>query len=310
MRQLSLGELLDPASSSSEGPLEVYDLFCGAGGFSEGARAAGCRIVLGVDSDPVMIETYKANHPNARVLCLRLPVDSGSGVLPLPEVAAANAHIHASPPFPRFNKRKRGAELVDPVLYVEWFLKLVVRKCARSWSLEQLADKRVIAAVELARRRHPAYVNYEVFRFEQLGVPQTRRRLVAGSPHLIARLLRAREEQPRLCRITDAIAQPRGELVRSSGWWKRYCSSERNYALEKQERDRALTSPAPTIVTAPLYWVTPHASGARALALSVYETALLQCFTKRFRWPAKKAVARRMLANATPPRVAALLLGR
>lgn len=46
-------------SSSS---LTVVDLFCGAGGLSEGFRQAGCEIVLGVDSDESAIETYNSRH--------------------------------------------------------------------------------------------------------------------------------------------------------------------------------------------------------------------------------------------------------
>ncbi len=39
----------------------VVDLFCGAGGFSLGFAAAGFRIVLGVDHEPVAGETFKKN---------------------------------------------------------------------------------------------------------------------------------------------------------------------------------------------------------------------------------------------------------
>jgi DNA (cytosine-5)-methyltransferase 1 len=42
----------------------VVDLFCGAGGLSEGFRRAGFRVVTAVDSDPVSIRTYWLNHPD------------------------------------------------------------------------------------------------------------------------------------------------------------------------------------------------------------------------------------------------------
>ena len=41
----------------------AVDLFCGAGGLSEGFRRAGFRLVTAVDSDPVSIRTYWLNHP-------------------------------------------------------------------------------------------------------------------------------------------------------------------------------------------------------------------------------------------------------
>ena len=40
----------------------VVDLFCGAGGLSEGFKQAGFKILLGVDNDPVAAETYRKNH--------------------------------------------------------------------------------------------------------------------------------------------------------------------------------------------------------------------------------------------------------
>src|SRR4051794_3775250 len=39
----------------------VIDLFSGAGGFSLGFRAAGCRILAGVDIDEAAGETYREN---------------------------------------------------------------------------------------------------------------------------------------------------------------------------------------------------------------------------------------------------------
>ena len=43
----------------------VVDLFCGAGGLSKGFEMAGFEVILGVEQDPVFMETFKKNHPNA-----------------------------------------------------------------------------------------------------------------------------------------------------------------------------------------------------------------------------------------------------
>jgi len=45
----------------------VVDLFCGAGGFSEGFREAGFKIALGIDNLEPVAETYQANFPEAEV---------------------------------------------------------------------------------------------------------------------------------------------------------------------------------------------------------------------------------------------------
>lgn len=50
----------------------VVDLFCGAGGLSDGFRQGGFRTVLAVDQNPVALRTFRLNHPEVRedrVLC-------------------------------------------------------------------------------------------------------------------------------------------------------------------------------------------------------------------------------------------------
>ncbi|MFD8739863.1 DNA (cytosine-5-)-methyltransferase [Streptomyces sp. NPDC059618] len=56
------------SSMSSVGQLKVADLFCGAGGLSEGFREAGFDIVFGLDKDADSMATYAKNHPDARTL--------------------------------------------------------------------------------------------------------------------------------------------------------------------------------------------------------------------------------------------------
>ncbi|MFF4825790.1 DNA (cytosine-5-)-methyltransferase [Streptomyces sp. NPDC001312] len=56
------------SSMSSTGQLKVADLFCGAGGLSEGFREAGFDVVFGLDKDADSMATYGKNHPRARTL--------------------------------------------------------------------------------------------------------------------------------------------------------------------------------------------------------------------------------------------------
>lgn len=55
----------------SNGPqdLTVVDLFCGAGGLSQGLKEVGYNVVLGLDKDEDSCQTYTANHPDAAVEC-------------------------------------------------------------------------------------------------------------------------------------------------------------------------------------------------------------------------------------------------
>ena len=56
---------------ATDGPT-VVDLFCGAGGSSEGFVRAGFKVRAAVDLDEMAVKTYRLNHPgvpDARVLC-------------------------------------------------------------------------------------------------------------------------------------------------------------------------------------------------------------------------------------------------
>lgn len=42
--------------------MNFIDVFCGAGGFTEGLKQAGWRHIVGIDNDKFAAETYRANH--------------------------------------------------------------------------------------------------------------------------------------------------------------------------------------------------------------------------------------------------------
>jgi len=47
----------------------IVDLFCGAGGLSCGFERAGYNVLLGIDNDEKALETFEANHNNAKSIC-------------------------------------------------------------------------------------------------------------------------------------------------------------------------------------------------------------------------------------------------
>lgn len=52
--------------------LSVLDIFCGAGGFSEGFRQAGYEIVAGIDNDPQALQTYGRNFGGEKAVLWNL----------------------------------------------------------------------------------------------------------------------------------------------------------------------------------------------------------------------------------------------
>ncbi len=53
-------------------PLRTLDLFCGAGGITEGFRQAGFQCLYACDAMPEAIETFSYNHPGVLAECIRI----------------------------------------------------------------------------------------------------------------------------------------------------------------------------------------------------------------------------------------------
>jgi len=65
----------------------AVDLFCGAGGLSEGLRQAGFETRLGLDIDPRALATYSQNHPEAETALADISTVSGKQLLRLANIA-------------------------------------------------------------------------------------------------------------------------------------------------------------------------------------------------------------------------------
>jgi DNA (cytosine-5)-methyltransferase 1 len=50
-------------------PLRAIDLFCGAGGLTQGLKDAGYELAFALDKDKNSCETYRRNHPEVDVVC-------------------------------------------------------------------------------------------------------------------------------------------------------------------------------------------------------------------------------------------------
>ena len=323
MKQLSLFNVLglpSPEDALRErignGKKICIDLFTGCGGFSTGAVAAGYEVILAVDACPKALETHRRNHPRTVHLCAELPCAD----LPLPPPGTP-FHLHGSPPCQKFSvvnrKGRSEGDKEEAGNLVEWYLELAMSSRAASWSMEQVAAKEVLDMVERVRRKHPKRVAYGVFRFHTLGVPQTRRRLIAGSPSIIAKLQRLALER-RQRAIRDVIPRPRGTHIRGTCTGvkptlrKNRQEGEPKFEYEKLGWDgmlRSLDQPAPTVVGRhALTWVTGDGKGSAHTVLHPHELAALQTFPVGYRFPQKMYDAYLQIGNAIPPLVAQLML--
>jgi DNA (cytosine-5)-methyltransferase 1 len=322
MRQSTIFDCLAPSHDdrstlpADTTPPEVFDLFCGAGGFSAGAAQAGCRIAFACDSDAEALETHRRNHAGAVHRLMNLPSDD----IPFP-TDGRSFHVHGSPPCQQFspaNTLGRTAEkTANSTHLIEWYLETALSSNATSWSMEQVATGGVLQIVERIRAQNPNAMAYGVFRFEELGVPQTRKRLIAGSPNLVAKLLRLRSKHNKRS-AADVLQVGRATHIRNAKAWtwtaKRF-DGERVYSIftgraPENSCTISVSLPAPTVLTSCyLRWVWWVDGEPVYQQLSISDCKTLQTFPDDYHFPQKSNAAKRLIGNALPPLVAKLLMG-
>ena len=148
--------------------MKVVDLFCGAGGFSEGFRQAGFDIVAAVDNNSQALTSHQINHPETNHYELDIATEDLSFLANYkPDV------IIGSPPCTNFSRANnlnsdpsKGMELVDKFLD---FVRLVKPKY---WVSENVVQVRPHI------RKH-GFNGYKLNSVD-FGVPQKRERYFFG----------------------------------------------------------------------------------------------------------------------------------
>ena len=141
--------------------MKVIDLFCGAGGSSLGYKLAGFDIILAVDINEVVLSSYKANHPKVKTWqtdTMQLTAND----LPKADV------ILGSTPCQEFSTAKLNCTY-DMTL-TNHFLSIVHEYNPKYWMLENVPG---IA-------KFLPDTNYNILNAADYGVPQKRRRCIAG----------------------------------------------------------------------------------------------------------------------------------
>ena len=140
--------------------LKVIDLFCGAGGSTLGYKMAGFKVILAVDINGVVLDSYKANHPEVEIWqtdILQLTAKD----LPKADV------IIGSTPCQEFSTAKLNCTY-DMAL-TNHFLNLIREYNPKYWMLENVPT--------IPKFLH---VSYNILNAADYGVPQKRRRCIAG----------------------------------------------------------------------------------------------------------------------------------
>ena len=71
----------DETNKHKRASLKFADLFCGAGGFTQGLEAAGLECVLGADFDKYAVEAYRKNHQTHECLKIDLSIEANQLII-------------------------------------------------------------------------------------------------------------------------------------------------------------------------------------------------------------------------------------
>lgn len=88
-------------ASFVQGGVKIVDLFCGCGGFSLGAGAAGLVPKLAFDIDPILTSSVSTNHPHTKLVLADLSEVSGADIIR--EIGPTIDGIFGGPPCQAFS---------------------------------------------------------------------------------------------------------------------------------------------------------------------------------------------------------------
>ncbi len=336
--------LLSPSSHGSRArgrkPLRAIDLFCGAGGLSEGLRQAGFRVIAAVELDSIAARTYRLNHRSTKLLETDVKqVTRGAFAKRLGGAVDRLDLLAACPPCQGFSTMRTlngGRQIRDQ----QNALILEVLRLARSLrpravmveNVPGLTKTGLFAEFVSGLERIGYQVEWKVLDVVRFGVPQRRRRLILlacldcapkfAEPATLERSVRnaighlpaPRNSRDALHRLQSCHSSEVMEIIRAiprDGGSRSALPNSLQLECHKSNTGfhdvygrMAWNKPAPTITTGcinPSKGRFLHPTQTRAISLR--EAALLQSFPARYRFNAKEGryPIARLIGNALPP---------
>lgn len=166
--------------------LTAIDLFCGAGGLSEGFRQAGFKVLAGNDIDEVAGATYQSTHLDAQFISG--PIQDLTAARLLKASCLRRGELDCligGPPCQAFSvyNHQRGMHDDRSQLFRE-YLRLVEGLSPKWIVMENVMGILSVAGGEAVRAIRAGFhslgyeVDFQVLKTEEFGVPQERRRVV------------------------------------------------------------------------------------------------------------------------------------
>lgn len=163
--------------------LTAVDMFCGAGGFTEGFKQQGFEVTACLDNWGPAVETHRKNHPSTRVFQADI-LEFESSELPNADV------LIGSPPCTEFSYANRGGhgDLDLGMRFVLRFLRMVHETQPKYWIMENvprllqsLPPRVPLKRLGLQQDGFLEIPVRKVLNSADFGAPQKRLRLVSGN---------------------------------------------------------------------------------------------------------------------------------
>lgn len=182
VRRMQEGTVVDAPIGNQAAPVAI-DLFCGAGGLSNGLMRAGFNVVLGLDFDRHALKTFAANHPGAKAVEADIQEVTGADLLRQAGVSRVDL-LAGGPSCQGFSTHGKRLE-DDPrnFLYKE-FLRIVEELQPATVIMENVKGLIISGKGKFKREVVESFeslgykVDGHVVRAVDYGVPQRRERVI------------------------------------------------------------------------------------------------------------------------------------
>jgi len=166
--------------------MRVLDLFSGCGGFSYGFQEAGYDVLLGIDNEKIVLDTFKYNHKNAEAFNLDLTIEKNlQKIAMFLDNKGGVDVIIAGPPCQGFsltgsrNENDKRNELFYSVFKIAKLLKnkpkaIIIENVT---GLATLYKGKAKLEIEKSFEENNYNYNSEILYAPNYGVPQIRKRL-------------------------------------------------------------------------------------------------------------------------------------
>lgn len=163
----------------------VIDLFCGAGGFSEGFKLAGYEVLLGLDCIGTFVETFTLNNEKAKAICEDIREITANDIKK--KIGRRKVDVVVGgPPCQGFSMAGRR-DSKDPrnSLFME-FVRIIDKLKPKYFAMENVkgllstnaaSGDSVVEIIKQEFKRIGYKVDYRVLMAADYGVPQKRQRI-------------------------------------------------------------------------------------------------------------------------------------